>query len=223
MCKAHVPTTSYRAARLAVNAPRAPRCTPRARHIDPHSELMTVVAETLDGLLRTTRTVKLPCAVNQPRKITAQMHDGCVIVTIPADALAAAPEAPDAGAAPLAHQAPGAPVEPKEIKVHVYPPRAGQLEVDHDDEQKALKLTVHGVRAEGINVDLEGRILSVAGKAADGSSDVHRAYKLHARVLSPGAIKAVYDPAQHALVVSVPDVALEQKRKDQQRQKIAVS
>ena len=216
---------------------------------------MTVVAETMDGRLRTTRSVKLPCAVEQPRQITAQMHGGRVIVTIPADALSSQPEVPTAGptaplgapsaepakppaehaaepvapsgSAPAARgaerAAPAGPKEPKAVPVHVYPPKAGKMEVDHDKKAKSLRITVHGMDADGIAVDIEGKMLHANGRAWDQSSDVHKVFKLPARVLKPEAIKAVYEPALHDLLITIPDDALERKDETARlRHKIAV-
>lgn len=172
-------------------------------HVDPHSELLSVVAENLEGTLSTNRSVKLPCTVEYPHKITAQMHAGRVKVIIPRDALAEAAPATQAASEGL----PGM----KELAVHVYPPRAGKMEVEH--QGAILTITVHGMRSDDSSVDIEGRELSITGKSADGSADINRHFKLHKRLVKPDAVKAAFDEAQSAIVVTIPDDALEARPK----------
>lgn len=182
-------------------------------HVDPHSELLSVVAENLEGTERANRTVKLPCAVERPLLITATLHSGRVVVTIPSDALAPQEEP----ALAMDAEPTG---EMKELKVHVYPPRAGKMEAEH--KEGVLTITVHGMHWEGINVELEGKVISITGKSTDCSADIHRHFKLQRRLLKPEAVKAAYDKAQHAIVVTVPDEALEKKTPKAARTKVPV-
>ena len=95
--------------------------------------------------------------------------------------------------------------------VRVYAPLAGKMVVGYDEKGKAIRITVHGMHAEGIAVDLEWRMLNVTGKAWDQPLGINKLFKLPTRVLRPDAIKAVYEPALHNLVITIPDDALESK------------
>ncbi|KAJ1636380.1 hypothetical protein T492DRAFT_1141153 [Pavlovales sp. CCMP2436] len=170
--------------------------------VDTEAELLRIHAQNADRTLYTDRASKLPCGVNRPELITAQKVNGRVVVTVPFEA-----QGPKKV---LDQPALIAGDKPKALKVHVTPAPAGRFEIKH--ENGVLHLFVNGLSAKDLVVELDGKVLKIAGKTAEGDFPIVRHCKLRRRVLSPSTITAKVEP-DGKICISVPDSALEHEHK----------